>query len=35
VSSNKARAILGWEPRSNTEALQATAHALKDLGAVK
>lgn len=35
VSSNKARTILGWEPRSNTEALQATAHALKDLGAVK
>ncbi|WP_066039249.1 NAD-dependent epimerase/dehydratase family protein [Herbiconiux solani] len=35
VSSNKARSILGWEPRSNTEALQATARALKDLGAVK
>jgi dihydroflavonol-4-reductase len=35
VSSNKARTILGWEPRSNTEALQATARALKDLGAVR
>lgn len=35
VSNTKARTILGWEPRSNTEALQATAHALKDLGAVK
>jgi len=34
VSNNKARTVLGWEPRSNTETLQATAHALKDLGAV-
>ena len=34
VSNNKARTILGWGPRSNIEALQATAHALKDLGAV-
>ena len=35
VSNSKARSILGWEPRSNTEALQATARALKDLGAVR
>jgi len=34
VSSSKARTILGWEPRSNAEALQATALALKELGAV-
>ena len=35
VSSAKARALLGWEPRSSTEALQATARALMELGAVR
>ena len=29
VSSEKARTVLGWEPRSNTEALQATSRALQ------
>lgn len=32
VSSERARTVLGWTPRSNTEALAATAHALGDLG---
>lgn len=32
VSSDKARTILGWAPRSNVEALRSTARALGDLG---
>ena len=32
VSSAKARTVLGWRPRSDVETLQATAHALRDLG---
>jgi dihydroflavonol-4-reductase len=32
VSSARARDLLGWQPRSNVETLQATAHALHELG---
>lgn len=32
VSSEKARTVLGWEPRSASETLEATARALRDLG---
>lgn len=32
VSSEKARRVLGWQPRSSSEALEATALALRDLG---
>jgi dihydroflavonol-4-reductase len=32
VSNEKARTVLGWTPRSNAEALEATARALRDLG---
>ncbi|KQO06693.1 epimerase [Agreia sp. Leaf244] len=35
VSNAKARTILGWEPRNNIEALQATGHALRELGAMR
>jgi nucleoside-diphosphate-sugar epimerase len=32
VSSEKARTVLGWTPRSNVETLRATARGLRDLG---
>ncbi|WP_333983130.1 aldehyde reductase [Burkholderia gladioli] len=32
VSSAKARALLNWTPRTNAEALEATAQALRELG---
>lgn len=32
VSNEKARTVLGWDPRSNMEALEATARALRDIG---
>lgn len=32
VSSEKARTVLGWAPRSNVETLRATARGLRDLG---
>lgn len=32
VSSEKARTVLGWTPRSNVDTLEATALALRDLG---
>ena len=32
VSSDKARTVLGWRPRPPHEALEATAHGLRDLG---
>ncbi|KAA1376350.1 SDR family oxidoreductase [Aeromicrobium fastidiosum] len=32
VSSEKARTVLGWTPRSSSDALEATARALRDLG---
>lgn len=35
ASNAKARRLLGWEPRSNEEAILATAHSLIDLGLVK
>ncbi|MBL0886220.1 SDR family oxidoreductase [Myceligenerans indicum] len=35
VSSAKARDVLGWEPRSNVEALSATASALRGLGLLR
>jgi nucleoside-diphosphate-sugar epimerase len=35
ASNQKARAVLGWTPRSNEEAIIATAHSLIDLGLIK
>jgi len=35
ASNEKARRLLGWAPRSNEEALLATARSLIDLGLLK
>lgn len=35
ASNAKARSLLGWQPRSNEEAILATAHSLIELGLVK
>jgi dihydroflavonol-4-reductase len=35
ASNEKARRLLGWQPRSNDEAILATAHSLINLGLVK
>lgn len=35
ASNDKARRVLGWSPRSNTEAVVATAQSLLDLGLLK
>ncbi len=35
ASNEKARRLLGWQPRSNEEAILATAHSLQKLGLLK
>ena len=35
VSNEKARRMLGWEPRSNEEAILATAKSLVELGLIQ
>jgi len=35
ASNAKARALLGWQPRGNEEAILATAHSLLDLGLIE
>ena len=35
ISNEKARRVLGWSPRSNEEAIIATAESLKRLGLLK
>jgi len=35
ASNEKARRLLGWQPRSNEEAILATAHSLQQLGLLK
>ena len=35
ASGEKARSVLGWEPRSNEDAIVATAESLRDLGLLK
>jgi dihydroflavonol-4-reductase len=35
ISNEKARRVLGWKPRSNEEAILATAESLKRLALIK